>query len=106
MSHFAKLDNPQIKASFENDLNFAHVNSIDKLFEVISSESFKNTTRTTKFILNMNFVDFNYLTTLILEHKRNEIFFYIYESALLNNYDLIEKYQNNLKQLYNLRIIN
>jgi len=104
--YFAKLDNPQIKASFENDLNFAHVNSIDKLFEVISSDSFKNTTRTTKFILNMNIVDFNYLMKLILKHKKNEIFIYIYQGALLNNYDLIEKYQNNLKELGSLIIIN
>jgi FMN phosphatase YigB (HAD superfamily) len=97
--YFAKLDNPQIEASFENDLNFAFVNSIEKLIEVIVSDSFKITTRTTKFILSLKDVDFNLLIKSVLKY---ELISYFYTNALLNNYETIGIYQNNLSTLHSI----
>ena len=98
--YFAKLDNPQIEASFENDLNFAFVNSIEKLIEVIVSDSFKITTRTTKFILSLKDVDFNLLIKSVLKYEKYELIPYFYTNALLNNYETIGIYQNNLRTLH------
>lgn len=98
--YFAKLDNPQIEASFENDLNFAFVNSIEKLIEVILSDTFKITTRTTKFIFSLKDDEFNLLIKSILKYKKYEIIFCFYTNALLNNYEIIEIYQNNLRTLH------
>jgi len=98
--YFAKLDNPQIEASFENDLNFAFVNSIEKLIEVIVSDTFKITTRTTKFMLSLKDVDFNLLIESVLKYEKYELISYFYTNALLNNYQAIGIYQNNLRTLH------
>lgn len=97
--YFAKLDNPQIEPSFENDLNFAFVNSIERLLEVIVSDTFKITTRTTKFILSLKDIDFNLLIESILEYEKYEIISYFYNNAVLNNYEKIAIYENNLIKL-------
>ena len=97
--YFAKLDNPQIEASFENNLNFAFVNSIEKLLEIIVSDTFKITTRTTKFILSLKDVDFNFLIESVLKYEKYEIISYFYTNAVKNNYETIEIYQNNLSIL-------
>jgi FMN phosphatase YigB (HAD superfamily) len=97
--YFAKLDNPQIESSFENDLNFAFVNSIEKLLEVIVSDTFKITTRTTKFILSLKDADFNLLIESVLKYEKYEIISYFYNNAVLNNYEKIAIYENNLIKL-------
>ena len=97
--YFAKLDNQQIDASFENDLNFAYVNSIENLLEVIINDTFKITTRTTKFILSLKDADFSFFIESIWKHKKFELFFHFYSNALLNNYQTIEIYKNNLSSL-------
>lgn len=97
--YYAKIDNPQIEPSFENDLNFAFVNSIEKLLEIIVSDSFKITTRTTKYILRLKDVDINFLIESLFIHEKNDIISYFYTNAVLNEYDKIAIYENNLKVL-------
>jgi FMN phosphatase YigB (HAD superfamily) len=100
--YYAKLDNAQVEASFENELNFAFVNSIEKFLKVIISDSFKNTTRTTKFILSMSETDLINLVESILKHEKYEIISDIYDAALMNKYDKIEMYKSNLVILYSV----
>lgn len=97
--YYAKLDNPAIEAPFENDLNFTYVNSIEKLIQIIISDTFKNTTRTTKYILSLCDSDLKYLLKLIIEANKPEIISDIYYSAILNNYEKIQLYKNNLNEL-------
>jgi len=97
--YFAKLDNPQIEASFENDLNFAFVNSIEKLLEIVISDTFKITTRTTKFILSLKEADFNFFIESVLKNEKYDIISHFYTNAVLNNYEKIAIYENNLRTL-------
>jgi hypothetical protein len=97
--YYAKIENSQIPAFFENELNFAFVNSVDNLLNVINSNSFKITTRTTKFVLSLNESDFNHLIVSINKNNKYEIISSFYHRALLNKYQSIENYKQNFEAL-------
>lgn len=95
--YFAKLDNPDVSPSFENELNYAYVNSIRELIGVMTSGSFKNTTRTTKFILQLRQQDVLYLLEVLKANNKRELIEEIYEGACKNNYSNMSEYSLNLK---------
>jgi hypothetical protein len=50
--YFAKLSNIEVSPSFENYLNYSFINDFSNLLELITSDDYCITTRTTKFILS------------------------------------------------------
>lgn len=102
--YYAKLDNSKIPASFENVINFAYVNSIDKLLNIIISENFKITTRTIKFILSMSDLDLDYLIKTLVSKNQSDLLINIHKVAIENGYNDIDLYKNNLNIL-NFQIV-
>lgn len=96
--YYAKLTNKVISPSFENSLNYAYVDSLDKLIDVVLSRGFKLTTRTAKRILQLEVIDFDELIKRV--STENPIFLRdLFYSAIQNDYNQIESYKNNLDKL-------
>ena len=90
--YYAKLENKDIDPSFENELNYAHVKNVNDLIPLILSDSFKNTTRTTKFVLGLPESSLSLLIETIVSHQKNEILEELLIGAVNNNYHLEEVY--------------
>lgn len=97
--YYAKLDNDTVYPSFENELNFSFVNSIQNLCEVVCSPQYKITTRTTKHILRLNKSDLNYLIERLISSDKMGIIKELYKASLENYYNLIDEYKTNLSLL-------
>lgn len=97
--YYAKLSNPEICPSFENDLNYSFISDVLKLTDLILSDSYKVTTRTTKYILSMLAKDLEYLIGKIKQHKKHSILNELVEMSHSNEYDKIERYKQNLNTL-------
>jgi FMN phosphatase YigB (HAD superfamily) len=93
--YFAKLDELTIPASIENVLNFSFVDSIEKLLELVTFDSFRFTTRMIKYVLNASENDFNLFFETLMERNKKDFLFNFYDLALSNDYHKIEAYQKN-----------
>jgi hypothetical protein len=94
--YYAKLDNLDIPASVENELNFCYVNSIENLLDVFLDDSFRFTTRVIKNVLSRNNIEFNFFFETLLRKKRVELISEFYFLALSNKYESIDIYKDNL----------
>lgn len=94
--YYAKLSNPDICATFENKLNYSFVNNLPRLIDVIISDSYKITTRTTKYILSLKIHDLDFLIDIIKKEDKYSILNDIIKLSEANKYDKIELYKNNL----------
>lgn len=97
--YYAKISNPEICPSFENELNYSFVSDVMKLTEIILSESYKITTRTTKYILSLQTKELDYLVGKIKQHEKYLFLNELVKMSHLNEYNNIELYQQNLKSL-------
>ena len=100
--YYAKLSNPEVCPSFENTLNYSFTSDVVKLMEILLSNSYKITTRTTKYILSLKSNDLEYLISKIKHHKKQSIISELVEKAYANDYDDILIYKQNLKILESL----
>lgn len=97
--YYAKLNNPEICPSFENELNYSFISDVLKLTDLILSDSYKVTTRTTKYILSLLTKDLEYLVGKIKQHEKYSILTELVEMSHANDYNNIELYKQNLKTL-------
>lgn len=97
--YFAKLINSDVCPSFENFLNYQFINEFTKLFELITSDDYRITTRTTKYILSQKNEDLNKLITFLIKKEKFEIWNEIITMSYANEYNKIELYKQNLLEL-------
>lgn len=97
--YYAKLSNPEVCPSFENYLNYSFTSDVIKLMDVILSDSYKITTRTTKYILSLQPKDLEYLISEIKKRDKNSILNELVDMSYANEYNNIELYNQNLKIL-------
>jgi FMN phosphatase YigB (HAD superfamily) len=95
--YYAKLDNPEVCPSIENDLNYSFMSNKISLIDIFLSESYKITTRTTKYILSLNKKDIQYFIKDVEIAKKKFLLEELLNMAELNNYNNIEKYATNIK---------
>lgn len=97
--YYAKLSNPDVCPSFENLLNYSYTSDVTKLIDVILSDFYKITTRTTKYILSLKTIDLEFLITEIGRRQRAYIIKELIDMAESNDYDKIGLYNQNLETL-------
>jgi FMN phosphatase YigB (HAD superfamily) len=97
--YFAKLSNSDVCPSFENYLNYSFINELDKLFELINSNDYRITTRTTKYILSQKNEDLQRLIRLFIDNEKFEMWNELVEMSYSNEYHKIELYSQNLQDL-------
>lgn len=100
--YYATLENSSVDPTFENVLNYAFVNNLDNLLQILKSESFENTTRTTKKILSLKETEIIYLFKELVINQKKHIFKKIISDAFNNNYHLIEDYKMNFDFIHSL----
>ncbi|WP_445721659.1 phosphoribosyltransferase family protein [Flavobacterium sp.] len=93
--YFAELINKNIHPRIENYYNYFAVKGIKEIIEVINRETFQFNTRIVKFILSLNFTEFNHLIENISQQRSKELFYL----AISNNYHQILEYKENLKSI-------
>ena len=94
--YFAKLENKSVDPTFENELNYAYVKGVEELAEIMLSKDFRNTTRTTKYILQLNEQKLFDLIERLNKFNGPNFLAEIYEGALKNNYSGMDSYKKNL----------
>jgi hypothetical protein len=94
--YYAELSNPTIPPSIENNLNYAFVNNLDNFMEVVFSDSYKVTTRATKFILSLSSSDFDSFINAIVRHRKFHIISEIADMSFSNGYHKIAQYNKNI----------
>lgn len=97
--YYAKLSNPDVCPSFENLLNYSYISDVTKLIDVILSDFYKITTRTTKYILSLKTKDLDFLITEIGKRRRDDIIEELINMAESNEYNKIGLYNQNLETL-------
>lgn len=97
--YFAKLSNPEVCPSFENELNYSFVSNVTRLANIILSDSYKITTRTAKYILSLQKKDLEYLIGEIKWHKKHSILKELVNMSDANEYNKTKLYKQNLKIL-------
>jgi FMN phosphatase YigB (HAD superfamily) len=97
--YFAKLSNIEVSPSFENYLNYSFINDFSNLLELITSDDYCITTRTTKFILSQKNTDINKLINLLIKKNKFEMWNELVTMSYSNKYNEIELYQQNLQDL-------
>lgn len=97
--YYAKLSNPDVCPSFENYLNYAFTTDVVKLMDVVLSDFYKITTRTTKYILSLKTKDLEYLIDEIKQRAKFSIVQELVKMSEANQYNDIELYKENLKTL-------
>jgi FMN phosphatase YigB (HAD superfamily) len=97
--YYAMLSNSEVCPSFENNLNYSFTSDVYKLMDVILSNSYKITTRTTKYILSLQTRDLEYLIGEIKKQDKNSILNELVDMSDANEYNNIELYKQNLKTL-------
>jgi FMN phosphatase YigB (HAD superfamily) len=97
--YYAKLCDSQISSTIENEFNFSYIKSLDDLQILMTSGSFKLTTRATKFILNLNSEQFNFFLTFLNTLKNQELAEKIYYASIKNGYQNIDEMCGNLSSL-------
>jgi FMN phosphatase YigB (HAD superfamily) len=104
--YYAILINNTISPTFENTLNYAYVNGIERLINVIKSESFGITTRTIKYILSLNRYHFIRLLDEVTISSYYSFWEELTSMAKLNGYNDIEVYSENFNFLQSLFLEN
>jgi hypothetical protein len=97
--YYAKLSNSDVCPSFENFLNYQFINEFTKLFELITSDDYRITTRTTKYILCQKNEDLNKLITFLIKNEKFAIWSELITMSYANEYNKIELYKQNLFHL-------
>lgn len=97
--YFAKLSDSNVCPSFENYLNYQFINEFSKLFELFTSDDYRITTRTTKYILSQKNEDLNKLITFLIKKDKFEIWSELITMSYANKYNKIEIYKQSLFQL-------
>ena len=93
--YFAALDNPAVAPDYENRLNFAGLDSLDDLIEIITAEDFEVNTRVVKYLLRLARAPFE---SVILRTDAG-LLRSIVDHAIGNNYHRMREYQHNLTSL-------
>jgi hypothetical protein len=96
--YYGILQNSQIPAQFENELNFGQVKNLLDLNDIIKNESFILNTRATKFILNSNHEEF----LNFIHYQRDGFIESLYDASVGNSYHLENKYHLNFQYLEKL----
>jgi hypothetical protein len=99
--YYAKLtdgSNPKI----ESQLNSSKIKSGEDLINLMKSNCFQFTTRTIKYILNFNNLEFKSFVKMLQDNNLDLIDDLI-KLAKSNKYDEIDTYKENLKDLINLQ---
>lgn len=97
--YYALLDNPEVCPTFENTLNYAYMNDFDKLVQILKSDTYKITTRATKYILSINKED---LAMMFIHIPVNQMYSFweeIIKMSYLNDYNNMEAYIENLRTI-------
>jgi hypothetical protein len=97
--YYATLNNPSIPANIENKLNYASVKTYLDLLEVVLRDNFRNTTRTTKYLLSLQIEDFSSFMRVIIYNNKQKLLTEILNGAVKNKYNEIPEYLNNLNSL-------
>ena len=97
--YFAKLSNSDVCPSFENYLNYQFINEFTKLFELIISDDYRITTRTTKYILSQKTENLAELINFLIRKEKFELLSQLITMSYANEYNKIELYQHNLFHL-------
>jgi FMN phosphatase YigB (HAD superfamily) len=97
--YFAKLSNSSVCPSFENYLNYQYINEFSKIFELITSDDYRITTRTTKYILSQKRGDINRLITFLIKKEKFDIWSELITLSYANEYHKIDLYNQNLYHL-------
>ena len=90
------ISNKSVNLTFENELNYAYIKGIEELAEIMLSKDFRNTTRTTKYILQLNEQKLFDLIERLNKFNGPNFLAEIYEGALKNNYSGMDSYKKNL----------
>lgn len=93
--YFASVENSEIPAQIENELNYSYVNSLLDINRIIHDEEFIFNTRTVKYILNSNSDE----CKEFLNYQSGKILSNMYHLAIGNSYHLIDEYKTNFKLL-------
>jgi FMN phosphatase YigB (HAD superfamily) len=101
--YYAKLSNSEICPSFENILNYSFMNDFNRLLEIILSDTYKITTRTTKYILSLQSNNLYHLMEQLILQERYSILKELVSLSYDNKYNNIELYKPNL-ELMKLRV--
>jgi hypothetical protein len=86
----------QIAFSYENYLNYSFIDEFDKLIELITSNDYRITTRTTKYILSQKNEDLHKLINSLINKEKFEVWNELVNMSYENGYNKIELYQQNL----------
>lgn len=97
--YFAKLSNTDVCPSFENHLNYSFIDEFSKLIELITSDDYCITTRTTKYILSQKKENLTDLINFFIREEKFEIWSELITMSYANEYNNIELYKKNLFEL-------
>lgn len=96
--YHAILQNDTVNPTFENYLNYKYVKGVKEITELYNNSDFVLNTRFTKYLLQLNTLDFNFFIDNIDSTSIVEII----NSSIGNKYDKEPSYVNNLNRLKNL----
>jgi hypothetical protein len=97
--YYAKLNNPEVCPSFENRLNYAFTIDLDSLMEIMFSNTYKITTRATKYILSLQKENIEHFIRQVHLHEKYSLLNNLVSMSYANEYNKIELYKLNLKKL-------
>ena len=97
--YYATLNNPSIPANIENRLNYASVKTYLDLLEVVLCNNFRNTTRTTKYILSLPIIEFSKFVSQIINRNKQDFLIELLDGAIKNEYNEIPEYSKNINSL-------
>jgi FMN phosphatase YigB (HAD superfamily) len=113
--YFAKLSDSTACPSFENFLNYSFIDEFDKLTELITSDDYRITTRTTKYILSKKNEDLNKLTSVLIKKEKFEVWNELILMSYANEYNKIDDVESvgdyfsegvvKLNAIYNIKTI-
>lgn len=90
--YFAKLTNPHTCPTIENELNYAKVDSLSDVWDIIEQDDFLFNTRVVKYILNAGTEE----AEKFLSSQKRGFLDTLYHLAIGNSYHLIPEYEKNL----------
>jgi len=97
--YFAKLSDSTACPSFENYLNYSFVNEFDKLIDLITSDDYRITTRTSKYILSQTNEDLHRLINSLINKEKFEVWNELVNMSYENLYNRMYPYKQNLASL-------
>jgi hypothetical protein len=97
--YFSILDNSSICPTIENYLNYSFIDEFNKLIDLIISDDYLITTRSTKYILSQKKENLEMLISSLITKNKFKIIKEIVTMSYSNEYNKIEAYQQNLHHL-------